>query len=84
MRNFLRRKQTGIPAGTCHAWQQQGIYPSFFKIGPKASGLFEDEHDRVMTLRSAGAAIDEIQELVKAIHQERQQAAEAVRKGVAA
>jgi len=82
MRKFLRRKQTGIPAATVHGWQKEQIYPNFFKIGLKASGLFEDEHQRVMELWSGGAAKEEIIALVNLIHKERQEAADEVRKGV--
>jgi len=78
MRKILRRKQTGIPVSTAFDWQQQGLYPRFFKIGIKASGLFEDEHDRVMALRSADASQEKVRELVSAIHSERLKIAEQV------
>lgn len=82
MRKILRRTKTGIPVATVFEWQKKGIYPRFFKIGVKASGLFEDEHDRVMALRSSGASDEQVSKLVSLIHEERQEAARDVIKGV--
>lgn len=71
MRNTIRRKETGMPMTTVWDMQQKGLYPHFFKITTRSSGLYEDEHDRVMKLRAAGATNDQIRNLVNQIHQER-------------
>lgn len=83
MKKIIRRKETDIPAATAHGWQQDGIYPKFFKVGPKASGLFEDEHDRVMALRAGGASNDEIRSLVDRIHRDRSTEAEKIKSAIA-
>ena len=51
--------------------QQQGLYPKFFKITKRSSGLYEDEHDRVIKLRASGASDEQIKALVNHIHKER-------------
>jgi len=85
MRKLLRPKQIGISSSTVWELQQLGLYPKFFKIyGSKAAGIFEDEHNKIMTARAAGASNEQISELVTQIHQERQQAAEKVLEGTAA
>lgn len=76
MRTILRRKDTGFPPTTVYGWQSVGLYPRFFRYGPKASGVFEDEHDRVMNLRSGNATEDQVRDLVDRIHQERKLAAQ--------
>lgn len=71
MRNTMRRKETGMAMTTVWDMQQKGLYPNFFKITTRSSGLYEDEHDRVMKLRAAGATDSQIRDLVNRIHQER-------------
>ncbi len=46
-RRVLRLKQvqaqTGLSRSTIFALQQRGIFPQSIKIGPKATGWYEDE-----------------------------------------
>lgn len=81
MRKILRPKHTGLSTTTMWDLQQAGLYPSFFKIGRRAAGLYEDEHDRLMALRAAGATDNEVKALVTQIHQERKEAAHELLQG---
>jgi predicted DNA-binding transcriptional regulator AlpA len=75
MRKILRPKQTGLSTTTMWDWQRAGLYPPFFKIGRRAAGLYEDEHERLMALRAAGATERQVMDLVKQIHRDRKEAA---------
>lgn len=81
-RNILRPRQTGIPITTMWEYQNAGLYPQFFKLGKKSSGIFEDEHDRIIKVRAAGATDDQLRALVEQIHNERQDAASGILEGL--
>ena len=43
--------QTGLSRSTIFALQKQGIFPASIKIGPKASGWYEDEVQHYLKTR---------------------------------
>lgn len=46
--------QTGLSRSTIFALQQRGIFPQSIKIGPKATGWYEDEVQNYIETRPRG------------------------------
>ena len=76
----------GTPRSTIGDRQTAGLYPKFIHPSPRTAAIYADEHQRVMDLVAGGAADETIRTLVKQIHEERANAANAVmeKMGVAA
>jgi hypothetical protein len=78
-KKILRAKDINVPRSTLNDWEHRGLFPRFFKIGGRASAVYEDEAQRIFDLRAGGADDHEVKAVVAAINQERLDAAEAVR-----
>ncbi|MGD2117860.1 MAG: AlpA family phage regulatory protein [Chromatiales bacterium] len=79
MRKIIFKRD--VPISNTVLWQLQkdGLFPHSFKLhGSKTVAWYSDEIDRVLALRAAGATDDQVREIVRQIHIERQKAAEAI------